>query len=52
VSPPQQIIGRLYLVGLVIAIYIFVAPVWLAANLYHVCSQLLSGTRYTEGSPR
>ncbi|HXW74066.1 MAG TPA: hypothetical protein VEK10_04555 [Steroidobacteraceae bacterium] len=40
-SPRQQIIGRLYLVALVIAIYVFVAPAWIASNLYQICSRLL-----------
>jgi hypothetical protein len=45
VSPHQQIIGRWYLVALVIVIYLFVAPVWLASNLYQVCSRILASSR-------
>jgi len=45
VTRGQQLIGRLYLVGLVIGIYVFVVPVWIAANLYQLCSRMLSAGR-------
>ena len=52
----QQVVGRLYVVGLVIAIYVYVAPTWVASHLYQICSRLfcryLLSSTYTEESPR
>jgi hypothetical protein len=37
VSRFQQILGRLYLIGLVGAVYLFALPSWIAAGIYHAC---------------
>ena len=45
VSPHQQLTGRMYLVGMVIAAYLLVGPLWIGSSLYRVCSRLLGAPR-------
>jgi hypothetical protein len=40
VNRRQQIIGRLYLIGVVTGVYLIYAPAWTASSLYQVCCRL------------